>query len=247
MRHRNVRRRTQQEPGSNERWLVSYADFMTLMFAFFVVLFASSQTDKNKLRAFSENVSDALKQGPMQSWASAWGGASHDKEQGGTKAPSPNPGLSPALPKLKQVLDAEIRKGSIQVHLEPRGLIISLKEAAFFPSAGDELAPSSYGTMEKVAAVLRQVPNAVRLEGHTDSLPVRNGRFRSNWELSAARSIAMLRMLNERFGVPAKRMAVVGYAETVSVDTNENEVGRTHNRRVDIAILNEEPRDLPQN
>ena len=79
----------------------------------------------------------------------------------------------------------------------------------------------------------------MRLEGHTDSVPIHNSRFRNNWELSAARSIAMLELLSARFDIPPERLAVAGYADTAPVESNDSEQGRAHNRRVDIVILNE--------
>jgi len=112
-----------------------------------------------------------------------------------------------------------------------------LREAAFFASGDDTVDPGSYPIIEKVAAVVKALPNPVRLEGHTDSVPIHNSRFRSNWELSAARSIAMLELLSERFGVPRPRMAVAGYAENAPADTNDTEEGRAHNRRVDVVVL----------
>ena len=86
--------------------------------------------------------------------------------------------------------------------------------------------------------MIGKLPNVIRLEGHTDSQPIRSGRFQSNWELSASRSIAMLRLLNERYGIDSNRMSIAGYADTHSVDSNETETGRVRNRRVDIVILN---------
>ena len=86
--------------------------------------------------------------------------------------------------------------------------------------------------------MLKPLPNPVRLEGHTDSVPIRNSRFRSNWELSAARSISVLQLLRDRFAVPESRMAIIGYADTVAMDTNATDAGRARNRRVDLTILN---------
>jgi chemotaxis protein MotB len=92
----------------------------------------------------------------------------------------------------------------------------------------------------KVAAAIAQVPNPVRLEGHTDSRPIHTARFHSNWDLSAARSIALLKILSERFGLPATRLSVAGYADTAPVAANDTEEGRTRNRRVDIVVLNQQ-------
>jgi chemotaxis protein MotB len=117
--------------------------------------------------------------------------------------------------------------------------VVSLREASFFASGNDIVYPGAYSSIEKIAQAIRQLPNPVRLEGHTDSVPIHNSRFRSNWELSAARGIATLELLTSRFGVPPGRMAVAGYAETVPLESNDTEEGRARNRRVDVVILSE--------
>jgi len=140
---------------------------------------------------------------------------------------------------LQTALRTEIEKGQLQVALQPRGLVVSLREAAFFTSGGDAVSPGTYSSIEKIAGAIGQLPNQVRLEGHTDAVPIHNSRFHSNWELSAARSIAMLELLTARFNIPSGRMAVAGYADTVPIESNDSEEGRAHNRRVDVVILNE--------
>jgi len=147
--------------------------------------------------------------------------------------------LMPSLQKLASELHTDIEEGKIQLNLEQRGLVISLKQAAFFPSGEDGVADNTYGSLEKVAAVIKTLPNPVRLEGHTDSIPIHNSRYRSNWELSAARSIAMLEILNTKFNVPRLQMAISGYAESKPIASNDTEDGRAQNRRVDILIMNE--------
>ena len=122
--------------------------------------------------------------------------------------------------------------------MEPRGLVVSLKEAAFFPPAGDSIEPEAFAIIGKIAASALRLPNKILLEGHTDSTPIRNERFRSNWDLSAARAIAMLKVMAERFKVPWERMSVSGYAETVPVADNDTADGRQKNRRVDVVFLN---------
>jgi len=145
--------------------------------------------------------------------------------------------LSRSLDVLNSSLQDEIKGGSVRLSLERRGLIIGLEAGALFPSGGDSIAASAFPTIKKVADVLNRLPNALRLEGHTDSLPISNSRFQSNWELSAARSIAMLRFLTEKFGVARERMAIVGYADTEAIDSNDTERGRERNRRVDIVVV----------
>lgn len=237
-----------------ERWLVSYADFITLMFAFFVVMFASSQTDRGKAQQVSESVRRALEEGQIASViAGILGGTVGDKGKGNAMLKGPGgtrteptsqeknrfwADLLPSLELLTEELKDEIAGGKLSVKLEPRGLVVSLSEAAFFPSGEDTIDPATYPSIEKIAAAVRKLPNPVRLEGHTDSVPIHNVRFRSNWDLSAARAIAMLNLLTTRFGIEPGRLAIVGYADTMPVESNDTELGRARNRRVDLVILN---------
>lgn len=245
-------------PENHERWLVSYADFITLLFAFFVVLFASSQTDKSKAKQVSEAVEKAFDSSRLPvSLREILGGTVDNKGKGnaqmkgpgGAKKQNPEPKLPPqtqfaellpSMDYLSKDLDKEIRSGKMKLSLEARGLVITLSQATFFPSGGDAIAPATFSSIDKVAKAIQGLPNPVRLEGHTDSIPIHTARFRSNWELSAARSIAMLELLNGRYGIAVNRLAVAGYAETIPVDSNDSESGRGHNRRVDIVILNKQ-------
>jgi chemotaxis protein MotB len=253
------RRRAPEAPENHERWLVSYADFITLMFAFFVVMFASSQTDKAKARAISEAVDKALKEGKSVSVppavAKVLGGTVDDKGQGNAMMHGPGGAqhaakdepqviqqqveLVPSLKQLTKQLEAEITAGKIELNLQPRGLVVSLRQATFFPSGADSIDPETYSSIAKIAAALKDIQNPVRIEGHTDSRPIHTVRFRSNWELSAARSIAMMELLATRFDIVRERMAIVGYAETMPAASNDTEQGRAKNRRVDIVILSQ--------
>ncbi|MDZ4796842.1 MAG: flagellar motor protein MotB [Bryobacteraceae bacterium] len=234
-----IRRREEPHP-NHERWLVSYADFITLMFAFFVVMYASSQSDKDKARQLSQAVEKALSEGSVPPKINEM---MHGKVKSGSLIPGRPPTnldkLEPSLDELRHALRGDIASGRLEVRMEKRGLVISLRQAAFFPTGDALVATAGYEALATVAKTLARIPNPVRLEGHTDSVPIKNGRFPSNWHLSAARSIAMLDLLTEKFGIPEARLAAVGYADTVAVDTNETEEGRARNRRVDIMVLNE--------
>lgn len=242
---------------NHERWLVSYADFITLLFAFFVVMFASTQADKNKTRAVSESVREALEHGQFSAAISTvLGRGRHENSKMPVNPervkqsenlppvvppPSP-PSLHPAdlkmsLATLQAGLDRELKGGKLQLKLEARGLVISMREAAFYKSGDDAVAPASFPIIAKIAAVIQDLPQPLRIEGHTDAVPIHNSRFRSNWALSSARAIAMLELLQERYGIPPERMAVAGYAENAPTDTNETAEGRAHNRRVDLVVL----------
>jgi chemotaxis protein MotB len=243
---------------NHERWLVSYADFITLLFAFFVVMFASTQSDKNKAKAFSESVREALEHGQFSTAISTvLGRGKHEASRPPVNPdrvnrsenlrplpPPPAPAhpadLSKSLVTLSQRLGPELKAGKLQLRLESRGLVISMREAAFFASGDDAVAPASMAILAKVSAEAQGISNPIRLEGHTDSIPIHNSRFRSNWDLSAARAIAMMELLRDRFHLPAERMSIAGYAENASVDSNETAEGRAHNRRVDLVVLSAE-------
>lgn len=241
---------------NHERWLVSYADFMTLLFAFFVVMFASSQTDKAKAKQVSQAVVDAFEKGrsvgiPPQV-AKVLGGTVDDTGQGNAqmrgpggakrdiKEPPPDQlvELMPSMQRLTQDLEREIKDGKLELHMEARGLVVSLREATFFPSGDDVVEPKAFPVLDKILNTVKSLPNSISLEGHTDAVPIHNSRFNSNWELSAARGISMLNILQQRFGLPAERLSVVGYAETQPLAANDTAEGRARNRRVDLVIRN---------
>jgi chemotaxis protein MotB len=198
-----------------ERWMISWADFLTLLFALFVLLFAAARTDSARARRMADSVRRAM---------------------GGTQT------ASPAASSLESTLERELRSqidaDRMQVASDTRGVIITLRDEAFFASGADTLLPGAAGDLAKVAGILGNLPNPVLLEGHTDSTPIHNARFRSNWDLSSARSVAVLDLFVGHFGLDSGRFGIAGYADNRPVDANESAEGRAHNRRVDIVILN---------
>lgn len=249
-------RRREKSHDNRDRWLVSYADFITLLFAFFVVLYASAEIDRTRAREVSQAVQQALHEGlPKPVAAILIGGTVDDKGKGNAQHNGPGGAtpsvkdaeaaqkppqvdeLLPSMELLQTALSSEIAKGEVRLNMEQRGLVIGLQAGAFFASGDDTIKPTAYPTIAKVASVLNKLPNALRLEGHTDSVPIDTPRFHSNWELSAARSISMLRLLHQKYGVALDRMAIVGYAATQSVHSNATAEGRAKNRRVDIVIV----------
>jgi chemotaxis protein MotB len=249
-------RKRAPEPENHERWLVSYADFITLLFAFFVVMFASSQTDKARAKQISQAVEKALDDGHSISVPAAvarvLGGTVDDKGQGNAMMKGPGGAhravkdapednvieLMPSLERMNKDLEEEIKAGKLEVRLEPRGLVISLRQSAFFPSGTDAMDQSNLPALKKVAELIATLPNSIQLEGHTDSIPIHNARFKSNWELSCARGIAVLEAFCGTFQLNRQRFSVVGRADTVPIGSNETPEGRGRNRRVDVVILN---------
>ncbi|MBN9663374.1 MAG: OmpA family protein [Acidobacteria bacterium] len=250
------RRRKSDHPVSHDRWLISYADFITLLFALFVVMFAASQTDKSKMAAIQESYIRAVQRGAVMEGRSVvariLGGTVDEKGignamlrgPGGTKK-DPTPALPPIPAELLPPMNAlteklakEIADGKLQVSLGARGLVISFRQTALFKSGDDQVQTDAIEVFKPIAEVLQPLPNHIVVEGHTDSVPIHNSRFRSNWELSAARSIAVMDMLITKFNIDRKRVAILGYGENQANGDNESEEGRAKNRRVDLVIQN---------
>ena len=143
----------------------------------------------------------------------------------------------PSLERLNKELEEEIKAGKLELRLEATGLVISLRQSAFFPSGTDALDPSTLPTMKKLAELIN-ASQPIQLEGHTDSIPIHNSRFPTNWELSCARGIAVLNAFCGTFHLPRQRFSVVGRADTVPIDSNDTAEGRARNRRVDVVIVN---------
>lgn len=242
-------RKKKHEHVNHERWLVSYADFITLLFAFFVVLFASSQSDKKKQMQVAAAMQSAFT--PLGSFEA------HAKtpplEQGAAASvvvkpamlamPFPQAGqLTPLEQEIKSrlgklVKDAgrDLPAGSVTTRVEMEGLVISLHEAGFFASGSARLRPASAAMLAALAATL---PDALlRVEGHTDNVPIHTDQFASNWELSTARSSTIARLLLERGTMHPANVSAAGYAEFHPVASNATEEGRSQNRRVDIILL----------
>lgn len=246
------RNKHQASHANHERWIVSYADFVTLLFAFFVVMFATAKADQGKRNAVSEAVRAALDGTSAPKTAAAKSKSSDDvgsaayvleedtaKDNAAAKLAHAALELLPLMESLKKELKPEIERGTVELHMEARGLAISFKQAAFFDSGSSDVKETAIPTVGKVGEALRGIPNSVRLEGHTDNIPIHTSRFASNWDLSAARAIAVLDVLTSRFQVPRSRLAIGGYAEVAPVASNDTEEGRSRNRRVDVVVLSE--------
>lgn len=250
-----ARRSRSNTQGNHDRWLVSYADFVTLLFAFFVMLYAHSKTNTEEAQRISQAFREAMEQGRISQAISRIlkVGPGTPAVVTVTQVPQkPRPvtpddinalagsvDLMPSLHQLNDKLRQEISDGRLEVRMERRGLVISLREATLFPSGGESVEPSTLPMLEVIAREVRTHPNPIRMEGHTDSIPIRTARFRSNWELSAARAIAMLELYSERFGLDRSRMSIGGFGDTAPVASNDTQEGRNRNRRVDIVVLNE--------
>jgi chemotaxis protein MotB len=219
------RRNSRTSHANHERWLVSYADFITLLFGLFVVLFAASNADKEKIQKFAQAVESAIQHSGVRTGAIP------------SVAKPREPVLNSTYTALAASLQPELAKRQVRLALETRGLVITLNQTAFFDTGSADFDTAMYGTLGKIAQALAGIDNPIRLEGHTDSRPIHNEQFNNNWELSTARSIAVLELLIAKFGIEPARMAVSGYADTAPVSPNDSDEGRARNRRVDIVVL----------
>jgi len=242
------RRRRSTDHVSHERWLVSYADFITLLFAFFVVLFASSQVDKHKVVQLSAAIQEAFRQmGVFQNPGAGVAVVGPDSLHGARGEPAnltvapPASGMDALKKQVADALGPELERHEVVLKIKPDGLVVSLREIGFFDSGSAELRPGSEAAVQRLADVLRAQPNYIRIEGHTDNVPIHNSHFASNWELSTARATEMIRLFITQYGFPSLRLSAAGYAEFHPVADNDSGDGRAQNRRVDIVILTTAP------
>ncbi|MGA3344169.1 MAG: flagellar motor protein MotB [Terracidiphilus sp.] len=246
------RRRRVEEAGHPDRWMVSYADFVTLLFSLFVVLFASTYHDKKTI----QRVSTAVKNGFQEMGAfvgsdsirdstssdiSKLGGVLNPNDNGGARVGTipGNAGIDVVelQRKLTKALGKEIERQEVELRMTPEGFVISLHEIGFFESGEARLLPGATEKIKRIAAVLMQYGLDMRVEGHSDNVPIHNATFNSNWELSTARALAVAMMLIDEAGFDPQRMSIAGYAQYHPVASNDTPEGRQANRRVDIVIV----------
>ena len=236
------RRRRIQRHTNHERWLVSYADFITLLFAFFVVLYASAQIDKKRVGQLSESIQTGFSE--MGAFTPQRVEAPPTTKPAAPMSPLIPPYSSQVQRELEQVLTREISRDEVAFYSGPDGLVLSLREAGFFDSGSARLKPQALAAFGRIADVLKGSQCQLRIEGHTDVIPIRNSRFESNWELSTARATEVVRLLTTEHGYNGKSLSAAGYAEFHPVGDNHTEQGRRQNRRVDLIILNDLPPQL---
>ena len=245
--------RPRQRPRvSQDRWLVSYADFITLLFAFFVVLFATAKADQRKQAEFSQSINDAFRAlGIFPDALRRPAGANADSD--GTEKPAlpmnivmGEDVLAPARVKadldrlgreLQQTLSNEVAKHTVSIEMGRDGLVISLREAGFFASGSAMTKPETRKILRRISTAISRTPYDLRIEGHTDNVPIHNAQFDSNWELSTTRATSIARLLLALKTIRADHLSAAGYAEFHPIAPNNTDEGRARNRRVDLVVL----------
>ncbi len=231
-----MRKKKHAEHVNHERWLVSYADFITLLFAFFVVMFAVSQVDSKKVGRFTEAFSKAvgIDVFPMNGQSLLSGGRTPDETSGQAEQ-----GVLSVIDDLRKTLavmaaNKDTLQG-LQVIKMRNELVLRLPEGVFFDSGDARVKETTTRMLKVLLPEIKQRPVEVRIEGHTDNRPIASGRFHSNWELSTARASAVMTIFLAE-GMLPERTSIAGYAEFRPIADNSTDEGRKQNRRVDLVV-----------
>jgi chemotaxis protein MotB len=245
---------------NHERWLVSYADFITLLFAFFVVLYASAQVDHRKVGRLAVAIQaafevmgvfpdaaaslpfdmrEALPFDPDQIRQMAKRKNAAQPESPDAASAAESADMTTLQKELQEALHHEIAIKAIALHREREGLVLSLREFGFFDSGSATIKASGLPALDRIASVLAVRTCGLRFEGHTDNVPIHTPQMASNWELSSNRATELVRLLITRYGFAPERLSAAGYAQYHPVAPNATVQGRAQNRRVDLVILSE--------
>ena len=229
-----------------DRWLISYADFITLLFAFFVVMYAISAVNLDKYKVFSSSLTTAFGQhaAPKQEPAEL---SSSEEALLKSLVDRRNARLGERLRKqqeymqevasgLSQAMSVQIASGLVSVTRTSRGVVLEINASALFSQGEAELQSGSVKTMVNVAKILAVGDQNIEVEGYTDDTPIRTARYPSNWELSSARASSVVRLFIEH-GVAASRLTAAGSAANRPAAPNDTPEGRARNRRVTVTIL----------
>jgi len=242
-----IKRRREEEHENHERWLVSYADFITLLFAFFVVMYAISNLNEGKYRVLSDALVMAFRHDRVVT-PQTTGMAPINRT---TATPLPQP-LRPRVPdplrkeqerklldlasKIKEALAPLVKTGQVRLTQLPRGIAVEISASVLFAPGQANLQTDSIAALSAVAEVLGTTTDPVQVEGHTDNVPIASAQFPSNWELASARASSVVRLFVTT-GVSAARLSAIGYADNRPVDSNDTPEGRARNRRVTLMII----------
>ena len=255
------RRKQEEEWENHERWLVSYADFITLLFAFFVVMYAISSVNEGKYRVLSETLVSAFTGHPMsitpvQNPAESAGptsvlklpplpavakiAATPSVAKGvvspKAQAPKSNTDLQQLQKQMEKLLQPLIRDGSVAIHSSALGVVIDLNAKILFPSGQATLTPEARQNLAAIAKILKTVPYQIQVNGFTNDLPIRTAQFPSNWYLSAARAVAVTELFIAE-GVNPEHLVAAGYGQYHPIEPNNTAAGLAMNRRVSIVVV----------
>jgi chemotaxis protein MotB len=227
--HAPMKHSTHTRAAAQDRWLISYADFSTLLFALFATMYAISSVDAHKLTTVAQGVQQAFEE-PAP------------KQAARPHLPIADPAaldlVEDIQPLIERELADELAGHRLEISTDRRGVVLSIPETGFFAVGSDEISPAAQALMTRVASTLAPLENTIRVEGHTDDQPIHTERFRSNWDLSTARATSVVALLVERGGIAPDRLSATGYGEFHPKADNRVPGDRARNRRVDLVVLN---------
>lgn len=227
---------------SQDRWLVSYADLMTLLFAFFTVMYGISTVDADKLAPAASSIQNAFSTESVVEPIASERGTSLETSSPIVAAEPVVPASSSTLSDVRQRLSVEladaIGSGRLEIVDDPRGLVLSLPVEATFAVGSSDVQADALSLIARLAATVRPLGNALRIEGHTDDVPIHTEKYGSNWELSTARASAVVAFLVNKANIEPARLSAAGYGEFHPRVANDSPANRARNRRVDIVVLN---------
>ena len=228
-----------EEHENAERWLLTYADLITLLLAFFIVMYSMSKVDAKKFGAMAQALQSVLHGKGMDVM----------KGEGNLMVAPPEAGGPMKIGDLK-LLQSQINKlardmglkDKITADMDSRGLVIRISESTFFDPGSADLKPEAMNVLDAITVILKSIPNHIRFEGHTDNVPIKTPKYPSNWELSVSRATTCVRYLIEHHNFSPDKISALGYGEYRPIAGNDTSEGRAKNRRVDIVILSWEDR-----
>lgn len=215
--------------GGSLRWLLTYADMITLLLAFFVILYAISKVDLKKYESLAASLRGAFNGSAPLAGAATGGG-------GERLLPEPDLVFG-VVQQLRERLGDDLREGRVQIERGPDGIVLRFQDAVFFERGKAELRGEARRLLDAIGGIIEGLPNPIEAEGHTDTLPIRSAQFPSNWELSVARATAVVRYLVEVHGLSPLRFAARGLGEHKPLFPNDALRGEPRNRRVEIRIV----------
>ncbi len=226
-----------EEHENMERWLVSYADFITLLFAFFVVMYSVSSVNEGKYRVMSNALKSSFSNTrPIGELSIMNLPIEKSRQIVVTERQKPQSNARTFLKVANSITESKVPDG-VKITSTERGLSIRIKDDALFSSGSADLNPQIKEFLDLIAGLVRELPNLIAVEGHTDNRPIRTATYPSNWDLSTARANTLLRYFTEHHHLRADRFTSTGFAGTRPIESNSTSEGRASNRRVELIVL----------
>lgn len=245
-----MRKKKPQEHVNTERYMLTYSDMITLLMMFFIIMYASSNVDATKYKEISDSFKIAFSGGQTIVGSGNSMNIKNNKNISSTesngqvqndKTNEANQAEENRLKQVKQIIDNYIQQNnmntSVSTQIEERGLVISIQDTLFFDSGKADVKPEFQKRIVEIGKILNTIDNYIRIEGHTDNVPISNYKYMDNLDLSTARANAVLRVLQNQSNINPKRLASMGYGDQRPVADNNTDAGRARNRRVDIVVI----------